>query len=260
MKRRRKREIPEKTRRPAALPGTIPTCENPEWPNRVLNPASLCGKRGPNNTQNIMPCRATPGFSKVEIVPDGAAGWRVFSWICRFPPPLHSSATSSSPHFTAISSKNTKCVSVFVSKARKSSGSLDELVTAQEKTNNCRDKTRCSHALPSEINYDELSLRRTVNKIADQLLTVLSTVARNDSLEKFGQQSYHTSATSALISRPTHPQNFEFVVFGPSQHGHPTSIRARTRLGNVAAIHSSSCSRLERYVAEPTGSSRHNSK
>ncbi|KAJ8885889.1 hypothetical protein PR048_012095 [Dryococelus australis] len=32
------RDIPEKTRRPAASSGTIPTCENLEWPGRELNP------------------------------------------------------------------------------------------------------------------------------------------------------------------------------------------------------------------------------
>ncbi|KAJ8870619.1 hypothetical protein PR048_029642 [Dryococelus australis] len=39
----------------------------------------------------------TPGFSEVGIVPDNAAGRRVFSGISRFPPALHSSNTPDSP-------------------------------------------------------------------------------------------------------------------------------------------------------------------
>ncbi|KAJ8888581.1 hypothetical protein PR048_008073 [Dryococelus australis] len=44
-----------------------------------------------------IPGQVTPGFSHVGIVPDDAAGRRVFSGISRFPPPLHSGATHYSP-------------------------------------------------------------------------------------------------------------------------------------------------------------------
>ncbi|KAJ8872433.1 hypothetical protein PR048_026037 [Dryococelus australis] len=40
-----------------------------------------------------IPRRTTPGFSHVGIVPDDAAGRRVFSGISRFPPPFHSNLT-----------------------------------------------------------------------------------------------------------------------------------------------------------------------
>ncbi|KAJ8875473.1 hypothetical protein PR048_023368 [Dryococelus australis] len=55
MKGRGKREIPEKTRRPKASSGTIPTCENPEWPGRGLNPDSLdyLYTRETKNTENV---------------------------------------------------------------------------------------------------------------------------------------------------------------------------------------------------------------
>ncbi|KAJ8882711.1 hypothetical protein PR048_014523 [Dryococelus australis] len=38
MEQRGKREIPEKTCRQMASSGTIPTCDNPEWPGQGLNP------------------------------------------------------------------------------------------------------------------------------------------------------------------------------------------------------------------------------
>ncbi|KAJ8870032.1 hypothetical protein PR048_029043 [Dryococelus australis] len=38
-------QIPEKTRRPAASSGTIPTCENPERPRRESNPVRVGGRR-----------------------------------------------------------------------------------------------------------------------------------------------------------------------------------------------------------------------
>ncbi|KAJ8898341.1 hypothetical protein PR048_003701 [Dryococelus australis] len=40
MQGRGKREIPEKTRRPAASPSTIPTCENPGVARSVFEPGS----------------------------------------------------------------------------------------------------------------------------------------------------------------------------------------------------------------------------
>ncbi|KAJ8866727.1 hypothetical protein PR048_032588 [Dryococelus australis] len=43
------------------------------------------------------------GVSHVGVVPDDAAGRRVFSAISRFPPPLHSCAASLSPRFTLVS-------------------------------------------------------------------------------------------------------------------------------------------------------------
>ncbi|KAJ8898062.1 hypothetical protein PR048_003422 [Dryococelus australis] len=42
---RGKREIPEKTRRPTASSGTIPTCEDPKWPGLRVNLVRLGGRR-----------------------------------------------------------------------------------------------------------------------------------------------------------------------------------------------------------------------
>ncbi|KAJ8880266.1 hypothetical protein PR048_016732 [Dryococelus australis] len=105
MKERRKREIPEETRRPAASCGTIPTCKNPgvtrpgtepgpPWWEEHFNSesrglgsvtvrllASHLGKPG------SIPDGVAPGFSHVRIVSDDAAGRRVFSGISRFPRP-----------------------------------------------------------------------------------------------------------------------------------------------------------------------------
>ncbi|KAJ8872669.1 hypothetical protein PR048_026280 [Dryococelus australis] len=50
--------------------------------------------------------RLTPGFSQVGIVPDDAAGQRVFSDISRYPPPLHSGAAPFSPSFTLVGSQD----------------------------------------------------------------------------------------------------------------------------------------------------------
>ncbi|KAJ8882054.1 hypothetical protein PR048_018542 [Dryococelus australis] len=57
MKWRRKREIPEKTRRPTASSGTIPTRENPQWPGRGLNPDRLVLANESFKTANLLvPC------------------------------------------------------------------------------------------------------------------------------------------------------------------------------------------------------------
>ncbi|KAJ8878658.1 hypothetical protein PR048_019241 [Dryococelus australis] len=63
MKGRGKREIPEKTRRPAASSGTIPTCENPdhESADELLLIAPLRGSADPRVTcwiRNVV-CHAT---------------------------------------------------------------------------------------------------------------------------------------------------------------------------------------------------------
>ncbi|KAJ8888939.1 hypothetical protein PR048_008433 [Dryococelus australis] len=54
-----------------------------------------------NRAQSPRP-EVTPGYSEVGIVPDDAAGRRVFLGDLSFPPPLHSYAAPSSPHFTLI--------------------------------------------------------------------------------------------------------------------------------------------------------------
>ncbi|KAJ8876730.1 hypothetical protein PR048_021177 [Dryococelus australis] len=77
-----KREIPEKTRRPTALSGTIfgfCKCGSDPTGNRIRLLASHKGE------PVTIPGRVTPGFSHVRIVPDDATGRRVFSGISRFP-------------------------------------------------------------------------------------------------------------------------------------------------------------------------------
>ncbi|KAJ8876255.1 hypothetical protein PR048_024165 [Dryococelus australis] len=90
---RGKREIPEKTRRPAALSDTAPTCGNqavtrprnepapPLWKTIVVR--LLASHQGEPNS---VPDWVTPGFSNVGIVPDDAAAGRVYSGMT----PLHS--------------------------------------------------------------------------------------------------------------------------------------------------------------------------
>ncbi|KAJ8882676.1 hypothetical protein PR048_014488 [Dryococelus australis] len=105
--------------------GTILICENPSVTRPGLNPVRLggmnCGEQhrevrlgrlhtqlpvAPNAVEFIpytqafsplashqgepgsIPCRVTPGFSQVRIVPDDAAGWQIFSGISRFPHPF----------------------------------------------------------------------------------------------------------------------------------------------------------------------------
>ncbi|KAJ8870501.1 hypothetical protein PR048_029524 [Dryococelus australis] len=53
-----------------------------------------------------LPGRASPVLSHVGIVPDDAAGRRVFSGISSFPPPFHSGADPYSPCFTLIGSRD----------------------------------------------------------------------------------------------------------------------------------------------------------
>ncbi|KAJ8878675.1 hypothetical protein PR048_019260 [Dryococelus australis] len=106
-----KLEIPEKTHRPAASSGTIPTCENPgatppeiyhgsPWweassltttpsqPHRYTRLASS----PPTKANRVQTSGRVTGISQVGIVPDDAVGRRVVSEISRFSPPLHSSA------------------------------------------------------------------------------------------------------------------------------------------------------------------------
>ncbi|KAJ8878951.1 hypothetical protein PR048_019555 [Dryococelus australis] len=70
---------------------------------------SIDGSRG-----GVVPIKANrvrspgwvkPGFTHVRIVPDDAAGLRVFSVISGFPPPFHSVAASCSPRFTSSALK-----------------------------------------------------------------------------------------------------------------------------------------------------------
>ncbi|KAJ8875728.1 hypothetical protein PR048_023627 [Dryococelus australis] len=80
MKGWKEREIPEKTRRPAAIR------ERPRWGNRdcivVRPPASHLGEPG------SISGGAAAGFSQAGIVSDDAAGWPVFSGVFRFPSPF----------------------------------------------------------------------------------------------------------------------------------------------------------------------------
>ncbi|KAJ8872242.1 hypothetical protein PR048_025844 [Dryococelus australis] len=99
-----KREVPEKTRRPAASSGTISTSENPGVILPGIEPDSpwseefyfkdfenCAGTRillaSHQSEQSSILGRVTPGFSYVVIVPDEAAGRRVFSRFSRFPRP-----------------------------------------------------------------------------------------------------------------------------------------------------------------------------
>ncbi|KAJ8873998.1 hypothetical protein PR048_024838 [Dryococelus australis] len=107
MQGRGKPESPEKTRRPALSSGTVPTYEYPgviptglETIRRLHSLWSLSsprkGSRWPSGYPARLPPRPSefntrPGhriFSHVGIVPDDVVGWRVFSRISRFPPPL----------------------------------------------------------------------------------------------------------------------------------------------------------------------------
>ncbi|KAJ8898272.1 hypothetical protein PR048_003632 [Dryococelus australis] len=93
MKGRRKRKIPEKTRRTAASSGMIPTCENPGLSRPGIEPGSpswvagrLDERSSPANLNRVrFPRRVAPGFSHVGIMEGDAAGRRVFSGISRFP-------------------------------------------------------------------------------------------------------------------------------------------------------------------------------
>ncbi|KAJ8890058.1 hypothetical protein PR048_009564 [Dryococelus australis] len=105
MQRRGKREIPEKTHRPAVSSGAIPTNEKPgsglAWNRSYF--AEVGGKaavaerlaRSPPTKANRAQSPAwSPGPSHVGIVPDDAVDRQVFSRISRFshpftPPPLH---------------------------------------------------------------------------------------------------------------------------------------------------------------------------
>ncbi|KAJ8872443.1 hypothetical protein PR048_026047 [Dryococelus australis] len=74
----------EKTRRPAASSGTMPTCENPG----AIQPGIEAGSTR-WETNNLMTTPPRPlmrtGFSYAVIVPDDAAGRQVFSGIFHYP-------------------------------------------------------------------------------------------------------------------------------------------------------------------------------
>ncbi|KAJ8878304.1 hypothetical protein PR048_018881 [Dryococelus australis] len=92
---RLKREIPEKTRQPAASSGTIPTCKNTGVSQPGIEPCSYWWEASISLLAfhqcepGSIPGQVT-GFSHVGIVPDDAAGRRVFSGISRFPSPPRS--------------------------------------------------------------------------------------------------------------------------------------------------------------------------
>ncbi|KAJ8867313.1 hypothetical protein PR048_031114 [Dryococelus australis] len=60
----------------------------------------------PRNEPGSIPGWVAPGFSHVGIVPDNAAGRRVFSVISRFPRPFHSGAAPYSPQFAHVGSQD----------------------------------------------------------------------------------------------------------------------------------------------------------
>ncbi|KAJ8893480.1 hypothetical protein PR048_006078 [Dryococelus australis] len=108
IKGRWKREIPEKTRRPEALSGTIPKCENPgvtrpgiepsPWweasrlitqpprPRPIEYAASLLASH--QGEPGSIPGWVTPRFPHVGIEPDDTTGRTIFPGISRFPSPL----------------------------------------------------------------------------------------------------------------------------------------------------------------------------
>ncbi|KAJ8869037.1 hypothetical protein PR048_030588 [Dryococelus australis] len=97
------REIPEKTRRTTASPGTITAWRISQGrPRRDSNPLH---HRGPAieychyspshlGKPGSIPGGVTPAYPHVGIVPYDAVGQRVFSVTSRFPPPLHSGGPS----------------------------------------------------------------------------------------------------------------------------------------------------------------------
>ncbi|KAJ8873898.1 hypothetical protein PR048_024734 [Dryococelus australis] len=100
-----KREIPEKTRRPTASSGTIPTCENPVTrpgfePVRLLS-FHQGGVRLPACSPPDFPmCKSCPMMSLVIRFSQGSP----------VSPPLHSATTPYSSRFTLISSQLQHCV------------------------------------------------------------------------------------------------------------------------------------------------------
>ncbi|KAJ8890229.1 hypothetical protein PR048_009737 [Dryococelus australis] len=84
------------TRHPAAVRALLPTDKSS---------AFLGGRDGPVVKLLASHLGGAPGFSHVGIVPGVTAGRRVSSGDLPFPPPLHFSATPSSPHFVLMDSQ-----------------------------------------------------------------------------------------------------------------------------------------------------------
>ncbi|KAJ8872131.1 hypothetical protein PR048_025733 [Dryococelus australis] len=145
-----KREIPEKTHRPVASSGTMTTCENPGVIRPEIEPCSHWWAASSLTTPPLRPLlarktrrfldnctrlqytcithykedtsdwsissRVTPGFLQVGIVPDDAAGRRVYSEISSFPrlyiPPLpHTHLTSPSSALKTFTLRTTQIYS-----------------------------------------------------------------------------------------------------------------------------------------------------
>ncbi|KAJ8866598.1 hypothetical protein PR048_032458 [Dryococelus australis] len=98
-----KRETPEKTRRPTATSGTIPTCENPVarpgsepgtpwWEASAARAQRLACSPPAKVNRGSIPGRVAPNFRKFGIVPDDAACRRGFLGYLPFPPSLRSGA------------------------------------------------------------------------------------------------------------------------------------------------------------------------
>ncbi|KAJ8877923.1 hypothetical protein PR048_022382 [Dryococelus australis] len=87
------------------------------------------------------PCRVVPGISHVGMVPDDAAGRRVFSRLSPVSPPLHSGAAQYSPRFTPIGSRNLD-EAIGVKVVRSPSTNIDRF----QRLNISAHKSACRHS------------------------------------------------------------------------------------------------------------------
>ncbi|KAJ8875861.1 hypothetical protein PR048_023764 [Dryococelus australis] len=129
MKGRGKREIPEKTRRPAALFGSIPTCKNPERnkqlriiaaPHQYASTALTTVSVGAATVAERLSCSPPPikenriqspamsllDFRKLESRRTMPLDGGFSSWTSRFPRPCTPALLKLSPHFTLIGSQD----------------------------------------------------------------------------------------------------------------------------------------------------------
>ncbi|KAJ8894238.1 hypothetical protein PR048_006850 [Dryococelus australis] len=69
---RGKRDIPEKTRRPAASSGTIPTCRNPGVTQPEIEPEKRLGQKTPGSREAMRAKRGEHGAA-----PECEGGWKL---------------------------------------------------------------------------------------------------------------------------------------------------------------------------------------